>query len=306
MTENDENAGVPIGGWGPYRDGPAERAPQSPRQVPPLADPPRPLLARSALIAAIAGAKSPADGGSALRGRRALLAAAAGLLIAIAGGAALALRDDDPALPPVAQQEVVPPFTPAAPVSIQPSPTSPSASPPPPPAAPPAEPVSRSTTPAERATTKPPATTPPTTKPPAPALIPGATIGLEAADQSGRRLRHRDYRARVEVIRTEAGRADSRFTVRSGLAGHGCVSLESVNFPGHFLRHRNFILRLDRQDDSPLFRLDATFCPRSLGSSLVLESTNYPGQFLVADERGVYLAEVPPAQATAFVVKTPL
>ncbi|MCZ1005306.1 AbfB domain-containing protein [Streptomyces mirabilis] len=35
--------------------------------------------------------------------------------------------------------------------------------------------------------------------------------------------------------------------------------LESINYPGRYLRHRNFQLRLDRDDNSQLFRADSAF-----------------------------------------------
>lgn len=35
--------------------------------------------------------------------------------------------------------------------------------------------------------------------------------------------------------------------------------LESVNYPGRFLRHQNFQLRLDRYQDSTLYRSDSAF-----------------------------------------------
>jgi len=35
--------------------------------------------------------------------------------------------------------------------------------------------------------------------------------------------------------------------------------LESVNYPGRFLRHRNFQLRLDPCENSTLYRADSAF-----------------------------------------------
>jgi hypothetical protein len=37
------------------------------------------------------------------------------------------------------------------------------------------------------------------------------------------------------------------------------VSFESVNFPGHYLRHNNYVLRLEANNGSAVFRQDATF-----------------------------------------------
>ncbi len=49
------------------------------------------------------------------------------------------------------------------------------------------------------------------------------------------------------------------FRVMPGLADPQKVSFESVAHPGHYLAHYNFVLRLRRFDDTPLFRGDATF-----------------------------------------------
>jgi len=37
------------------------------------------------------------------------------------------------------------------------------------------------------------------------------------------------------------------------------VSFESINYPNHFIRHKNFILYIDPSDGSDLFKQDATF-----------------------------------------------
>ena len=48
-----------------------------------------------------------------------------------------------------------------------------------------------------------------------------------------------------------------------GLANSSCVSFESSNYPGDFLRHYNFQLRRQTNDGSSLFAADATFCPQT-------------------------------------------
>lgn len=74
-------------------------------------------------------------------------------------------------------------------------------------------------------------------------------------------------------------REDATFTVVRGLAG-SCYSF--VASDGTYLRHREFVLRSERNDGSSLFRQDATFCPRaaSYPGAVMLESVNYPGYFL--------------------------
>lgn len=133
----------------------------------------------------------------------------------------------------------------------------------------------------------------------------GAEISLEPAGQTGLRLRHRNFRARIDRIgprRTD--RADATFRVRTGPAGRDCVSFEAVNFPGRFLRHREFVLVLDRDDNSDLFRADVTFCPSqpSPGGPVVLKSVNYPDRQLAVRADRVELTKGEP---TAFTVQPP-
>ncbi|WP_235147930.1 AbfB domain-containing protein [Fischerella thermalis] len=44
-----------------------------------------------------------------------------------------------------------------------------------------------------------------------------------------------------------------------GLFDNNASSFESLNFPGHYIRHKNFELWIDASDGSDLFRKDATF-----------------------------------------------
>lgn len=99
------------------------------------------------------------------------------------------------------------------------------------------------------------------------------------------RVRHFNNNAFVEPIRPSSPfgtKLDSSFFVRPGLADAACVSFESVNFPGSFLRHSGFRLRIDGNNGSELFRNDATFCrqPGLIGDGDSFQSKNYPGRFI--------------------------
>lgn len=66
----------------------------------------------------------------------------------------------------------------------------------------------------------------------------------------------------------------------------GTVSFQSVNFPGHFIRHRNFLGEISRIG-SDLDRSDATFVVRAglwkegpFPKGVSLESRNLPGHYL--------------------------
>ncbi|TKK81214.1 alpha-arabinofuranosidase [Herbidospora galbida] len=93
-------------------------------------------------------------------------------------------------------------------------------------------------------------------------------------------VRHWEYRVRLETNVTPL--ADSQFRQVTGLTGSGTVSLESTNFPGYYLRHRNHEGWVERSDGSALFRSDASFYRRTglTGSGVSYESVNFPGYFL--------------------------
>ncbi|MFV2114675.1 family 43 glycosylhydrolase [Micromonospora sp. LOL_025] len=110
----------------------------------------------------------------------------------------------------------------------------------------------------------------------------GATpVRLRSHDLTASYVRHYDHRARVEPNVTNL--ADSQFRIVAGLAGAGSVSLESTNFPGYYLRHRDFALYVEQNDGSALFGADASFHRRSglaASAGLSLESQNFPGRYV--------------------------
>ncbi|WP_433824701.1 family 43 glycosylhydrolase [Actinoplanes sp. CA-015351] len=110
----------------------------------------------------------------------------------------------------------------------------------------------------------------------------GATpVRLRSYNVVDRFIRHWEYRARLDANVTAL--ADSQFRIVTGLTGSGTVSLESTNFPGYFLRHRNFEAYVERNDGTAAFAGDASFVRRTgLASSTAVsfESQNYPGRYL--------------------------
>ena len=99
---------------------------------------------------------------------------------------------------------------------------------------------------------------------------------------------------------SEAQATAARLVVRPGLADAACVSLESSAQPGRFLRHAGYRVQLAGNDDSELFRNDATFCPEPglAGHSLTLRSKNFPTHVL--RERDGQLWIDPQADDTRF------
>ncbi|MFD9698694.1 AbfB domain-containing protein [Lentzea sp. NPDC059081] len=116
------------------------------------------------------------------------------------------------------------------------------------------------------------------------------SLRVTTTGYTDRYLRHSGGVARTDVITDDTGRLDATYLVRPGLASSSCLSFESRNFPGQFLRHANSVLRKDTNDGSALFRGDATFCAREGSGGTALESYNIPGAFVRHYNSNVYLA----------------
>jgi hypothetical protein len=74
------------------------------------------------------------------------------------------------------------------------------------------------------------------------------------------------------------GAAGTELKIVPGLADPKGYSFVDAN--GRYLRHRNFRIRFDTNDGTPLFKKDATFTatPGSPTGSVTLESVNYPAR----------------------------
>lgn len=106
-------------------------------------------------------------------------------------------------------------------------------------------------------------------------------------------IRHYDLRARIDANVTRL--ADSQFRIVLGLAGSGTVSLESANYPGYYLRHKNFELWLERNDGSSLFRGDGSFYRRAGladGAAVSFESYNFSGRYLRHSNNLLYIQPI--------------
>ena len=128
-------------------------------------------------------------------------------------------------------------------------------------------------------------------------LTPGSTLSLRATTAccTTRYIRHQNNDAVTSVISSGSSaldKNDASWIVRKGLADSSCVSFESRNYPGDFLRHSNFQLYRQPMDGSALFRADATFCPTAgkSGQGTSFASYNYPTRFLRHYNNTVYIA----------------
>jgi Alpha-L-arabinofuranosidase B (ABFB) domain len=141
-----------------------------------------------------------------------------------------------------------------------------------------------------------PAPSPTTT---APGLTPGSTISIRATTAccTSFYIRHDDNDNRVVITQITRGsppndKADATWIVRAGLANSSCVSFESANEPGMYLRHFHFELYLDQDDGSSQFADDATFCPQpgNSGQGYSFQSVNHPDEYIRHYDYVVYIA----------------
>jgi GH43 family beta-xylosidase len=111
----------------------------------------------------------------------------------------------------------------------------------------------------------------------------GATpVRLSSYNYPDRFIRHWEYRAKLEGNVTNL--ADSQFRIVTGLTGSGTLSLESANFPGYYLRHKNNEVWVEKDDGTALFDADASFFQRAgladTAAGVSYESYNFPGRYI--------------------------
>jgi hypothetical protein len=131
------------------------------------------------------------------------------------------------------------------------------------------------------------------------ALDPGPLVSLQstAPGSASGYIKHDDTDDGVVLAPVTAGssgtdKLDATFVQAAGLANPSCVSFESIDRPGSYLRHQNFQLHLQPSDGSPLFSQDATFCPApgNSGQGMSFQSVNFPGRYLRTFAGVLYLA----------------
>eukprot|EP00927_Polykrikos_kofoidii_P055662 TRINITY_DN49882_c0_g1_i1.p1 TRINITY_DN49882_c0_g1~~TRINITY_DN49882_c0_g1_i1.p1 ORF type:complete len:562 (-),score=68.31 TRINITY_DN49882_c0_g1_i1:63-1748(-) len=88
----------------------------------------------------------------------------------------------------------------------------------------------------------------------------------------------------------------SDFYVRSGNCPGGSISLEAVETPGHFVRHMNGTLQVDKANQNATFAKDSSFmAPPGLArndpATVSLRSVNYPYSFVLRKDG---IAEIAP------------
>ena len=128
-------------------------------------------------------------------------------------------------------------------------------------------------------------------------LTPGSEISLQATTAccTGDYVRNRNGAAVIAPVTSgsaERDKGDSTWIVRRGFADNSCVSFESKNSPGDFLRHQNSALHVQPFDGTAPNRSDATFCPQpgKNGKGNSFHSVNYPTRYIRHFYGKVYIA----------------
>ncbi|MEU6510725.1 alpha-L-arabinofuranosidase B [Streptomyces sp. NPDC046942] len=120
-------------------------------------------------------------------------------------------------------------------------------------------------------------------------FTPGAKVSLQATTSccTGAYLQHDTSDDKVVIApvtssSSSALKGDATWIVRAGLANSNCISLESANASGSYLRHYAFQLHLQPNDGTSQFAADATFCPKpgNSGTGYSLQSFNYPAKYV--------------------------
>jgi hypothetical protein len=98
--------------------------------------------------------------------------------------------------------------------------------------------------------------------------------------------------APITASSPQTDKQDATWVEAAGLANPSCISFESVNKPGSYLRHMNFQFHLVPNDGSALFANDATFCPQpgNSGQGTSFSSVNFPAKFIRTFDNSVDLA----------------
>jgi len=131
------------------------------------------------------------------------------------------------------------------------------------------------------------------------ALDPGPLVSVQAtaAGSTSNFIKHDDtddlvVTAPITASSPQTDKLDATWVETAGLANPSCVSFESVNKPGSYLRHMNFQFHLQPNDGSTLFSQDATFCPQAgnSGQGTSFQSVNFTTKYIRTFNDTVYLA----------------
>merc|ERR1712232_1473898 len=120
-----------------------------------------------------------------------------------------------------------------------------------------------------------------------PGLTDPAKVSFESVNFPDYYIRHQGFRVKLHNLKEtddeDLFKNDATFELikpnaedADWGADKSLCSFRSVNFPDHFLRHKNFELWLDERDDSELFNKDTTFKFLAMPECVNFVSMNFP------------------------------
>ncbi|KAF7313737.1 Alpha-N-arabinofuranosidase [Mycena chlorophos] len=119
-----------------------------------------------------------------------------------------------------------------------------------------------------------------------PAVSVGSAVSFQATTAccTTRYIAHSGDEVNTQVVDSSSDSAlklSASWNVVTGLGNSGCVSFESRDTPGSYIRHSGFELYVDANDGSALFGTDATWCPQSgiNGEGNSIRSWSYPAHY---------------------------
>ncbi|KAF8190325.1 Arabinosidase B [Mycena galopus ATCC 62051] len=134
-----------------------------------------------------------------------------------------------------------------------------------------------------------------------PAISVGSAVSLRATTAccTTRYIAHTGTQVNTQVVtssNTTAQKQSASWTVvtalSSSVAGTGCVSFESRDTPGSYIRHIDFELMVEAPDGTRQFTEDATFCPQAgiNGVDNSIRAWGYPTRFFRHFDNLLYIA----------------
>ncbi|KAJ7079536.1 glycoside hydrolase family 54 protein [Mycena epipterygia] len=119
-----------------------------------------------------------------------------------------------------------------------------------------------------------------------PAISVGSAVSFRATTAccTTRFIAHTGTAVNTQVVtssNTSAVKLSASWTVVTGLANSACVSFESRDTAGSYIRHFNFALLVNANDGTKQFAEDATFCPRAglNGQGNSIRAWGYPTRY---------------------------
>lgn len=113
-------------------------------------------------------------------------------------------------------------------------------------------------------------------------------VSLEPISHPGWFVAHNNFVGTIEPSSFGFDPADGTFRMVAGLAGGTSISFESINYPGHYLRHSGFSFYLNAYENTEIFRADASFVE---GPSFArgneassFHSVNFPDRYLTVED----------------------